>query len=59
MTKPDLLKKIDAMLTDLERTRAWGTIEIEVRDGVPNMIRRTLNEKLIAQENTRGPEYRR
>jgi hypothetical protein len=31
MTKTDLLKKVEAILDDLERTRAWGTIEIEVR----------------------------
>ena len=37
----------------LERTHAWGTIEVEVRDGVPNMIRRSINEKITAQENTR------
>jgi hypothetical protein len=59
MTKAALLKKIETILDDLERTHAWGTIEVEVRDGVPNMIRRTLNEKLITQENTRGPQYRR
>ena len=52
MTK-DLLKKIENILTDLERTRAWGTIEVEIRDGQPNMIRRSINEKLSTQENTR------
>ena len=53
MMKTDLLKKIEIMLTDLERTRAWGTIEVEIRDGQPNMIRRSINEKLTTQENTR------
>jgi hypothetical protein len=53
MTKTDLLKKIEIILTDLERTRAWGTIEVELRDGQPNMIRRSINEKLTTQENTR------
>lgn len=52
MTKTDLLKKVEAILDDLERTRAWGTIEIEVREGQPNFVRRTLTEK-IAQENNR------
>jgi hypothetical protein len=59
MTKPELLKKIETMLDELERNRAWGTIEIEVREGQPNMIRRSINEK-IAQENTREQStYRR
>ena len=53
MTKTALLKKIETVLDELERGRAWGTIEIEVREGQPNMIRRTVNEKLITQENTR------
>ncbi len=52
MTKTALLKKIEAILDELDRTRAWGTIEIEVREGQPNFVRRTLTEK-IAQENTR------
>jgi hypothetical protein len=53
MTKTALLKKIETVLDELERSRAWGTIEVEVRDGQPNMIRRTVNEKLTTQENTR------
>jgi hypothetical protein len=55
MMKTALLKKIETILDELERGRAWGTIEIEVRDGQPNFVRRTLTEK-IAQENTRGQE---
>ena len=52
MTKTALLKKIETILDELERGRAWGTIQIEVRDGQPNFVRRTLTEK-ISQENTR------
>jgi hypothetical protein len=58
MTRPDLLKKIESILVTLEHERAWGTVEIEVRDGVPNMIRHSRNEKLIAQGNNRA-EYER
>ena len=53
MTKDALLKRIETILDELERGRAWGTIEVEVREGQPNMIRRSINEKLITQENTR------
>ncbi len=52
MTKTALLKKIETVLDDLERTRAWGTIEIEVREGQPHFVRRSFVEK-IAQENIR------
>ena len=55
MTKTALLKKIETILDELERTRAWGTVEIEVREGQANFVRRTLTEK-IAQENTRGQQ---
>jgi hypothetical protein len=54
MDKASLLKKLDAMFDDIARTRTWANVEIEFRDGVANMIRTTKNEKLIAQENTRG-----
>ncbi|HXX20523.1 MAG TPA: hypothetical protein VEJ46_14055 [Candidatus Acidoferrum sp.] len=57
MDKTTLLKKLDAMFDEIARARTWANVEIEFRDGVANMIRTTKNEKLIAQENTRGPRY--
>jgi hypothetical protein len=54
MDKLALLKKLDAMFDDIARARTWANVEIEFRDGVANMIRTTKNEKLDAQENTRG-----
>jgi hypothetical protein len=55
MTKTALLKKAETILDELERTCASGTKEIEMREGLPNFVRRTLTEK-IAQENTRGQQ---
>ncbi len=57
MNRQDLLKKLEAMFDEIARGRWWMAVEIEFRDGVPNMIRSTRNEKLIQQENTRGPRY--
>lgn len=59
MDRKALVKKLEAMLDDFEKQRAWGTIEIEIRDGLPNFIRKMITEK-IAQENTRGddPSFR-
>ena len=57
MDKSTLLRKLDQMFDDIGRTRTWANIEIEFRDGVANMIRTTKNEKLITQENNRGPRY--
>ena len=59
MTKDALLKKIETVLDDLQRNRAWGTIEIEIRDGIANMMGPSLNEKLIPQENTREQRFYR
>jgi hypothetical protein len=39
MENIQLLRKVEALLDTFERERAWGTIEIELREGVPNMIR--------------------
>jgi hypothetical protein len=50
-----LLKKLDSILDEFERARTWGTIEIEIREGVPNFVRKMTTEKLTgAQENTRA-----
>jgi hypothetical protein len=57
MDKAQLLKKLETMFDDIARSRTWASVEIEFRDGAPNMIRTTRNEKLIAQENNRGNRY--
>jgi hypothetical protein len=54
MDRTTLLKKLDAMFQEVERTHAWANVEVEFRDGVANMIRTTKNEKIIPQENNRG-----
>ena len=45
MDKAALLKKLDALLDEWERTRAWGTIEIEVHDGSVTLLRKETKEK--------------
>jgi len=52
MNKAVLLKKLEAMIDEIERGRTWANVEIEFRAGSANMIRTTKNEKL-SQENTR------
>lgn len=46
MTRPDLLKKLDAMLDQARLDRTWGEIAIELRDGEPKLLRKTNQEKL-------------
>jgi hypothetical protein len=54
MTRSALLKKLDAMLSAAEQERMWGTIDIELKDGVPQLLRISTTEKLQnTMENTR------
>jgi hypothetical protein len=48
-----VMRKLEGMLDEFEKLQAWGNIEIEIREGIPNFIRKSTTEK-IAQENTRG-----
>jgi hypothetical protein len=50
--KQTLLRKLEAMLDEAERGSTWGTIEIELREGIPNLLRKSTTEKL--QDNTGG-----
>jgi hypothetical protein len=55
MTKTQLLKKLDAMLTTAENERMWGNIDIELKEGIPQLLRKMTTEKLQnTMENTRG-----
>ena len=46
MEKPELLKKLDKMLDEARAAHTWGSIEIEIRDGVPVVLRTARTEKL-------------
>jgi hypothetical protein len=49
-----LVQKLNTIFDEWQQCRAWGNVEIELRDGEPNMIRKTTNEKLqSSQENNR------
>lgn len=54
MTKNLLLKKLDAILTTAEQERMWGNLEIEIRNGVAVVIRKSTTEKLDPAEENRG-----
>ena len=57
MDRPQLLKKLESLLDEAERSRQWGNIEVEIRDGRPVVIRRSYTDK-IAEENNRGQHNR-
>jgi hypothetical protein len=60
MTKAALLKKLDTMLTTAEDERMWGNIEIEIRCGLPTVLRKLTTERLQERDITHHdqPEFR-
>ena len=62
MDREKLIRKLDGMLDEADKARMWGNIEIEIRDGVPVIIRKSSTEKLeedATEKNNRGRhEYR-
>jgi hypothetical protein len=46
MDKTTLLKKLQVILDDAERTRMFGQIEIDVRDGRAVVLRTTKTDRL-------------
>jgi hypothetical protein len=46
MDREKLVRKLEGMLDSAETDRMWGSIEIEIRDGVPVIIRKASTEKL-------------
>jgi hypothetical protein len=57
MTRAALLKKLDALMAEAERTGMWGNIEIEIRNGEGVLLRKSTTEKLT--ENNRYDHYNR
>lgn len=56
MTRAALLKKLDAMMAEAERTATWGNIEIELRNGEAVLLRKSTTEKLT-ENNRDGNNY--
>jgi coenzyme F420-reducing hydrogenase beta subunit len=46
MNKKELLRKLEAILNDVESCRVWGQIEIEFQNGVAVRVRKSQTEKL-------------
>jgi hypothetical protein len=41
-----LIRKLEAMLDDAARSRMFGTIEVEIREGAPILLRTIKTEKI-------------
>jgi uncharacterized radical SAM superfamily Fe-S cluster-containing enzyme len=45
-----LLAQLESMLSDAKSKRTWGSIEIEVKDGRPTIVRQTIQSKVTDEE---------
>ena len=52
MTRPELHTKLDSLLNEWEQGRAFGNVELEVRDGKVILLRTIKTEKLEDRGNT-------
>ena len=46
MNKPELLKRLDALIDYIKQERIFGEITIAFRDGEPDLLRKQFTEKL-------------
>jgi hypothetical protein len=54
MNKAEILKRLDALLDEAAKTRRWGEITLELRDGVVCVIRTTNVDKVSNHPNQGG-----
>jgi hypothetical protein len=60
MNREQLLQKLGAMFDEAARTGMFGTIEVEVREGTPILIRTIKTEKIQCTGNgthAKAPRY--
>lgn len=46
MNKPELMKLFEAAVDEAIKARAYGTVEVTFKDGVPEMLRQEKTTKL-------------
>ena len=49
-----LMVQIEDMLRDAKAKRTWGSIEIDVKDGRPVLVRQTVQSKVEDEEYPDG-----
>jgi len=57
VTRPELIRKLEAIADEFQRTKSWGSLEVEFKDGEPNYVRKTFSESVRedAHAQTRAP----
>jgi len=57
MTRAALLKKLDAVMAEAERTGMYGQITLDVRAGEAVMLRKATTEPLGMENNSDGNHH--
>ena len=50
-----VLEELDQMLRDAATSHTWGQIQIDLQDGKPVVLRRTITRKLNPENNREHP----
>ncbi len=58
MNKTVSMRRLEELVDQMAKDRAFGQITIAFRDGEPDLIRKETTEKLGAQGNTHAKSYR-
>ena len=46
MQRAEVIKRLDNILSQAERERAWGVVEVEFRNGEATLLRKTITDRL-------------
>ena len=52
MKRPEFLKKMEVLLNDAERSRMYGSVEIEIKNGEAVFLRKVTTERLGMEKNS-------
>ncbi len=54
MTRPEILTKLDKILAEAEKTRMFGFVQLEIRNGHTVLIRTERTERTRTEESLGG-----
>ncbi len=59
MSKMQILRKLETILDEMEHAKTWGTVELEIRDGAPVLIRKITTEKIEGEGKSHANRFSR
>jgi|HubBroStandDraft_4_1064222.scaffolds.fasta_scaffold558779_1 hypothetical protein len=57
MNREELLKKLNLMLDEFERGKIYGSIQIDIQSGRPDLIRKMMTQKISNEGNSQHEQY--